>query len=72
MNHRQPDPPMHCEAAGNLLVLYLCDELSAAERAALEAHLAACAACVEALARFVGCDPVRLRDLLLASAANGG
>lgn len=28
--------------------------------------------CVEALARFVGCDPVRLRDLLLASAANGG
>jgi hypothetical protein len=27
---------------------------------------------VEALARFVGCDPVRLRDLLLAGVATDG
>lgn len=51
MNHRPPEPAMHCEAAAHRWVLYLCDELSATERAALEAHLATCAACAEALAR---------------------
>lgn len=51
MNHRPLEPPMNCETAAHGLVLYLCDELSATERAALEAHLATCADCAEALAR---------------------
>ncbi|MCL6480724.1 MAG: HEAT repeat domain-containing protein [Firmicutes bacterium] len=42
---------MSCETAARLRTLYLCDELSATERTALEAHLATCAMCAEELAR---------------------
>ncbi len=51
MKHQQQERPMHCEAAARLLTLYLCDELSATERTALEAHLATCATCAEDLTR---------------------
>jgi Putative zinc-finger len=39
-----------CEAVGALLVFYVCDEVNEQERAAIENHLAGCAACREQLA----------------------
>ena len=44
--HRTAD----CEATERLLTLYACDELSAAERASAEAHVANCANCAATLA----------------------
>jgi hypothetical protein len=39
-----------CEAVGALLVFYVCDEVNEQERAAIESHLAECAACRAQLA----------------------
>ncbi len=43
--------PRPCEEIESLALLYACDELEAAERAALEAHAAVCPACASVLAR---------------------
>ena len=40
-----------CEEYEHLLVFYVCDELEAGERAAVEQHIGGCAACAAALAR---------------------
>lgn len=56
-------PDMHrvldCEATQRLLTLYVCDELSAGERDAAEAHVANCPNCAAALAA-----ELRLRQTL--------
>lgn len=41
---------MRCSDVAPLLVFYACDEVDAAERSAIESHLAACAACSAQLA----------------------
>jgi hypothetical protein len=43
MNAGAPDKP--CDEIGALLVFYVCDEVNADERAAVEQHLSGCAAC---------------------------
>jgi hypothetical protein len=55
----QPVPPFHpqvgeavrCEDIDTLATLYACDELDAAARAQLEAHLTHCATCADAVSR---------------------
>ena len=42
---------IRCEKIESLAILYACDELDAAARAALEAHIALCPACASAVSR---------------------
>jgi hypothetical protein len=42
---------IHCEEIESLAVLYACDELDAAARAELDAHVAACPACAAVVSR---------------------
>jgi len=47
----KPVPPVRCEEIESLAVLYACDELDAASRAELDAHLAQCPACAAVVLR---------------------
>ena len=57
-------PKVNCEAFEERVVLYLCDELEADQRAAVEEHAAICAACTAVLSR-----ELRLRQSLAARRA---
>lgn len=50
-NTPAPIPFIRCEDTESLALLYACDEMDAAARAALDAHLATCQACAAVLAR---------------------
>jgi hypothetical protein len=50
---------LSCDAAEQLVTLYVCDELSEGERASVESHIAACSNCAAALA-----TELRLRQTL--------
>ncbi len=60
-SHSHDDESIRCEEIETLAVLYACDELDAAARAQLEAHLADCTACADAVAR-----ELRLQQVIAA------